>query len=70
MQLVGQKATNGVYTTFCSLSCTAMSVSWFSSGVTVTHTRSTGVQVAAPQHHLSEVALVWAGPITRSGFKG
>ena len=34
--MVGQKATNSVYTTFCLLTCTAMSLSWLPSSVTVT----------------------------------
>ena len=54
MQLVGQKATNCVYTTFCLLSCIAVSLSWPPSGVTVTYTCCTGAQVAATVQAASE----------------
>ena len=36
-----------MYATFCLLSCTAMSLAWLPSGVTVAYTRSTDAQVAA-----------------------
>ena len=54
MQLVGQKAANSVYTSFCLFSCTAMSLPQLLSGVTVMYTNSTGAQVAAIVHAASE----------------
>ena len=54
MQLLGQKATNCLHTTFISFSRTAMSLSWLPSGVTVTYTHSTCAPIAATVEALSE----------------
>ena len=54
MQLVWQKATNCVYTTFFFA---AMSLSWFPSGVTITYTHSTGASVVANVQAVSECGL-------------
>ena len=54
MQLVGQKATKWCAHKFCLLSCTATSLSWLPSGVTVIYKYSTGAQVAATVQAASE----------------